>query len=105
MERLELAGFELVGESEAHVKLTKVINDEGFVVTLKVLVPRPAEGEELAVGSLRAVLEQALMDRSDFEGLGEPQEPPSSLDLRLTYELRSRIEALSQADEGATSAN
>lgn len=101
MERLTRAGFEAAGESEAHVKMTKVIHDEGYVVTLKVLVPRAAEGEELAVSSLRAVLEQAMMERSEFDGLADAGEL-SSLDLRLTPELRARLEAMPSTEGDAS---
>ena len=80
--------------------MTKVITDGGFLATLKVMVPRAAEGEELAVGSLKAVLEQAMMDRSQFDGLAEPQEVPSALGLRITPELRARIQDLPSSGGG-----
>ena len=77
--------------------MTKIVRDEGYLATLKVLVPKAAQGEELAVSSVRSVLEQALMDRSEFDSLAEAEEV-GSLDLRLTPELRARIESLASED-------
>lgn len=67
--RLESAGFLVAAELDGYTKMVKVFEDDGLRA-LTVLIPHPAMGEEhLAVGSLHSVLEQAGMQRSEFDGL------------------------------------
>ena len=61
MHKLRAAGFDPATECDGHIKLVK----PGRVV----VVPPAAGGAELAVGTLRAVLQQVGMERSEFDAL------------------------------------
>ena len=62
--------------------MVKLIEDEGLRIHT-VMIPRPAEDEELAIGSLNAVLEQAGMGRAEFGAEAIPEEERIDPFLRL----------------------
>ena len=56
---LTKAGFQVAGRKGSHVKLKKRVNDKVLIV----IVP---DHEELARGTLKAILRQANMTRESF---------------------------------------
>ena len=62
--------------------MVKLSEDEGMRI-LSVMIPRPAEDAELAIGSLNAVLEQSGMERAEFGAGAIPEEGSSDPFLRL----------------------
>ncbi len=62
--------------------MVKLIEDEGLRI-LTVMIPRPAEGEELAIGSLNAILQQSGMRRAEFGAVAIPEEGSIDPFLRL----------------------
>ncbi len=62
--------------------MVKLIDEERLRIRT-VMIPRPAGDEELAVGSLNAVMEQAGMGRAEFGAVTIPEEGGIDPFLRL----------------------
>ncbi|MBI4283580.1 MAG: type II toxin-antitoxin system HicA family toxin [Chloroflexi bacterium] len=78
---LEKAGYRLDAETEGHIKMVKLIDVEHLRMR-PVIIPCPAEGENLTVGSLNAVMEQTGIGRTALDAVATPEEKSTDPFLR-----------------------